>query len=36
MADQDLEIIGVDVRVLRRAVEEIFRMLDNVLIQRCA
>src|SRR5580698_2966466 len=36
MAEENLEIIGVDVGVLRRPFEEILRMLDDVLIERRA
>ena len=34
--DQNLEVVGIDVRVFRRALEEIVGMLDDVLIQRRA
>ena len=36
MAQQDFEIIRVDVGVLRRTVEEIIGMLDDVLVERRA
>ena len=36
MADQDFQIIRVDVRMLRRAFKKIFGMLHDVLIQRIA
>jgi hypothetical protein len=36
MGQQDLEIIGIDVGVFRRAVEEVVGVLDDVLIERGA
>ena len=36
VAEQDLEIVRIDAGVLRRPLEEIIRMLDDVLVERCA
>src|ERR1041384_3230171 len=36
MTQQNLEIVGIDMRMLRRAVEKVFRVLHNILIERRA
>ena len=36
VVQQDLEVVGVDVGVLGRAVEEVLGMLDDVLVERRA
>src|SRR5579884_2412007 len=36
MIQQDLQVVRIDVRMLRRSLEEVFRMLNDVLIQRGA
>src|ERR1700681_4718621 len=36
VADQDLQIVGIDVGMFWRALEKVFRMLDDVLVKRRA